>query len=133
MSLTITDANGVNLLLRALLRPDADPRMIQSGEAAALGLTARARQTLSAGLTPDDVLALWADHATRRTALDLFLRMVADPDLMTELGPRLSCVEADAFVTLLAVYGKRLAANALYDAHAASDDVGDAHGKGAEG
>jgi hypothetical protein len=44
-----------------------------------------------------------------------------------DLGPALTCREADALAYALEVAGAGVAADALMDAHAESDDEGDSH------
>lgn len=48
-------------------------------------------------------------------------------DLWVDLGPTLTCSEAETFATFLHAYGQRDSAAALLDAHAREDDEGDQH------
>ena len=59
---------------------------------------------------------------------DAVARIAAlDPDVWTDIGPHLTCMEADALAALLTAAGRPRYAAYLIDAHATDDDEGDAH------
>lgn len=60
------------------------------------------------------------------TALDTFLEVFSAWTL-GDLGPHLTCTEADALANLLNAAGRPDLAEALSEGHAAEDDAGDAH------
>ena len=60
------------------------------------------------------------------TALAHFLDVwTSDPDLLTELGPKLTCQEANALGDLLLSYDYPNAHDVLLDAHSEGDESGD--------
>lgn len=60
-------------------------------------------------------------------ALAAFVEVWSDGMLLSEIGPRLTCREADALADLLNAEGWTAAADLLIDAHAEQDDEGDTH------
>lgn len=128
--LTISEANAVNAILRLLLAAPEPGSAIDLSrcEDAAVLLAEHANKVLGAGLRGDTVGNLWTNYAGRRAATLGFLDTFDERDLLGNLGPRLTCTESDALVTMLSMHGRSGAAATLYAAHAESDDAGDAHG-----
>ncbi|QDK03515.1 hypothetical protein SEA_PAINTERBOY_81 [Mycobacterium phage PainterBoy] len=56
-----------------------------------------------------------------------FAEVWSDGNLAYEVGPTLSCTEAEALASLLLGIGKPEAAEAWINSHASSDDCGDIH------
>lgn len=57
-------------------------------------------------------------------ALDNFLRLFSG-QLLRDIGPRLTCLEAEALAELMETHGRKAEAHALRVAHAESDEEGD--------
>lgn len=66
------------------------------------------------------------DHAAAVAAVERFAALFASRDVAHDVGPSLTCVEADALAGVLDVVD-RSAARAFIEAHGDGDDVGDLH------
>ncbi|WP_304452926.1 hypothetical protein [Nocardiopsis sp. YSL2] len=60
-------------------------------------------------------------------AADRYTDTWSDPDLRCEIGPQLSCAEADDLAEILTELGAPEAGHAWLLAHARADDEGDRH------
>ncbi|WP_207795411.1 hypothetical protein [Cryobacterium zongtaii] len=56
-----------------------------------------------------------------------FIDVFEEADLARDLGPRLTCGEAEALSNLLCAVGATAAADYWTEAHAATDEEGDSH------
>lgn len=80
--------------------------------------------TTAETLTPREVLAQLAGmQRTDDEVADVF----ADGMLLCELGPQLTCTEANALASLLVNHGFMSSAVVLLQSHAESDDADDLH------
>ncbi|MEV0766495.1 hypothetical protein [Nocardia sp. NPDC050435] len=63
----------------------------------------------------------------RESALAVFTETFDCGSLAFEVGPALTCLEAEALAGLLGALGSAAGADAWIEGHAASDDCGDMH------
>ena len=77
----------------------------------------------------DDLEVLLASYGDGRMAeLATTGRLLAlDAHLWADLGPKLTCDEAETFAEFLVAHGKREAAGWLLNSHAFEDEEGDLH------
>lgn len=143
MTLNITEANGLNLVLRLLLHRPMGTDQAQHGEqrvmplvetrAAAMMLADKAHRPLMAGLTGADVERMWDGLVQRRAALMAFLDIWDDADMLHTIASSLTCPEADALAQLLDAYDRHRAAEAVLARHRETDEEGDEHYQGVVG
>lgn len=131
--LTITEAQAVNDVLRLLLDQPARVQNIGRGADAALLLAGHAHRALHAGIHTSDVSEQWAAYKERRDAT-LDLMTIFDAGLLAvDLGPRLTCAEANVLARWLRAHQLDDDAAALIASHADADDQGDDHYRGPNG
>lgn len=67
---------------------------------------------------------------TDSNELTHFTAVFSKHDLAADLGPRLSCLEVEAFAGLLRALGEPATASTWIQEHATGDELGDAHYQG---
>lgn len=61
----------------------------------------------------------------REQAVEAFVNVWSDGMLLSDMGPKMTCTEANVLAELLATYGRDDSAEVLIAAHAESDEEGD--------
>ena len=67
---------------------------------------------------------------TDSNELTHFTAVFSKRDLAADIAPRLSCIEVEALAGLLRELGEPATADTWIQAHAADDEIGDAHYQG---